>query len=134
MATTPMSPNMCSSWWVTHQRIMVPRVTSVMNHWIPVNLSLTGRIGTIVVPLPGLKVTRRSTQIRRMEIIPTGMTTKNHAAQEGLGSMFWRAMMFCGEAIGESMPPMFEARAIPRMRALDIWESEGRLRSMGFDC
>ena len=33
--------------------------------------------------------------------------------------------------MGESMPPMFEARAMPRMRALDIWESEGRLRNMG---
>lgn len=40
--------------------------------------------------------------------------------------------MFCGDAIGESIPPMFEARAIPRMRALDISESAGRLRSIGW--
>jgi hypothetical protein len=39
--------------------------------------------------------------------------------------------MFWGEAMGESMPPILEARAMPRMRAFDICESEGKLRSIG---
>lgn len=39
--------------------------------------------------------------------------------------------MFWGEAIGESIPPILEARAMPRISALDIWESDGRLRSIG---
>lgn len=95
------------------------------------NLSFTVRIGTIVVPLLGLKVTRRSSQIRRMEIMPTGRTMKNQINHEGFGSMFWRAIMFWGDAMGDSIPPILEARAIPRIRALDIWESDGRLRSMG---
>jgi len=40
--------------------------------------------------------------------------------------------MFCGDAMGESIPPIFEASAMPRMRALDIGESDGRLRSIGY--
>ena len=40
--------------------------------------------------------------------------------------------MFCGEAIGEAAPPILEARAIPRMRALEKRDSEGRLRSKGW--
>lgn len=35
--------------------------------------------------------------------------------------------------MGESIPPIFEARAIPRMTALDIGESDGKLRSMGLE-
>jgi hypothetical protein len=42
--------------------------------------------------------------------------------------------MFWGEAMGDSMPPMFEARAIPKMSALDMSESEGRFRSIGYVC
>ena len=42
--------------------------------------------------------------------------------------------MFWGEAIGESIPPMFEASAIPRMTALDMLESDGKLRSIGCTC
>lgn len=67
----------------------------------------------------------------RIEIMPTGNATKNQVPQEGGGFMIWRATMFWGEAMGESIPPTLEARAIPRMSALDIWESDGRLRSMG---
>lgn len=32
MAMTPMSPKVLSSWWLTHHRTMVRRVTSVINH------------------------------------------------------------------------------------------------------
>lgn len=40
--------------------------------------------------------------------------------------------MFCGEAMGEAAPPILEARAIPRMRALEKLESEGKLRRSGW--
>ena len=56
---------------------------------------------------------------------------KNQMPQPGWGSMFWRAMRFCGLAIGEAAPPMLEERAIPRRRALDMGLSDGRLRRMG---
>ena len=131
MATTPMSPKTGSSWWLTHQRMMVTTVTMLMKYWTPVNLSLSGRIGTMVVPRPGWKVTRRRSQIRTMEMMQTGSATKNHTPQEGSGCMFWRAMRFWGEAIGEAAPPMLEERAMPRRSALVIFESAGRLRRMG---
>ena len=69
--------------------------------------------------------------MRRMEMIQTGRAMKNQTPQPGCGRMFWRAMMFCGEAMGEAAPPMLEARAMPRMRALEKLESEGRLRRSG---
>ncbi len=34
--------------------------------------------------------------------------------------------------MGEAAPPMLEARAMPRMRALEKRESDGRLRSIGW--
>ena len=111
---------------------MVTTVTPLMNHCTPVNLSFIGRIGTIVVPFPGWKVIRSSTQIRRMEIMQTGRATKNQTPQLGWGRIFWRAIMFCGEAMGEAAPPILEARAIPRMRALEKLESEGKLRRSGW--
>ena len=121
-----------SSGCVTHHKTMVPSVVKEMNHCTPENLSFTGRIGTITVPFPGLNDMRRSTQIMSIDIMPTGRVTKNHVIHDGCGCIIWRAMIFCGEAIGESIPPMLEARAIPMMTALDICESEGRLRSMGY--
>ena len=39
--------------------------------------------------------------------------------------------MFCGEAMGDAAPPMFAARAMPRIRALEKLESDGRLRRSG---
>ena len=105
----------------------------LMNHCTPVNLSFIGRMGTMLVPLPGWKVTRSNTQIRRMEIMQTGSAMKNQTPQLGWGRMFWRAIMFCGEAMGEAAPPMLEARAMPRIRALEKSESEGRLRRRGLN-
>lgn len=103
----------------------------LMKYCTPVNLSFIGRIGTMVVPLPGWNVASRRTQIRRMEMMQTGRATKNHMPQLGCGRMFCRAMIFCGEAIGEAAPPMLEASAIPRMSAFEKLESEGRLRRSG---
>lgn len=88
-------------------------------------------MGTIVVPFAGLNVTKSKIQIRRIEMTPTGMAMKNHIPQDGCGSIIANAIIFCGEAIGESIPPIFEERAIPRINALDILESDGRLRSIG---
>jgi len=68
----------------------------------------------------------------RIEIMPTGMVTKNHVTHDGCGCIIWRATIFCGEAIGDNIPPMLEASAIPMITAFDIGESEGRLRSMGY--
>ena len=86
----------------------------------------------MVVPFPGWKVTSKRTQIRRIEMMQTGRAMKNQTPQLGWGRMFWRAIIFCGEAMGEAAPPMLEARAMPRMRALENLESEGRLRRSGW--
>lgn len=94
MAITPMSPNVLSSWWLTHHRHIVPIVTMVMNHWMPVNLSFTGRMGMIVVPRLGLKVIRRRTQMARIERMQIGNAIKNHIPQLMAGSMFCNAMIF----------------------------------------
>lgn len=67
-----------------------------------------------------------------MEIMQIGSATKNHAPHPGCGFMFWRAIRFCGEAMGEAAPPILELRAMPRMSAFDILESEGKLRKIGW--
>lgn len=67
-----------------------------------------------------------------MDIMPTGSAMKSHWIQLGSVIMVSMAMRFCGDAIGESMPPILDASAIPRIRAFDIFESDGRLRSMGY--
>ena len=64
-------------------------------------------------------------------MMQTGRATKNHDSQLGSGFMFCRAIIFCGEAMGEAAPPILEERAIPRIRALEKFESAGRLRSSG---
>lgn len=86
----------------------------------------------MVVPLPGWNVTSSKSQMSRMEMMQMGRATKNQVPQPGWGCIFWRAMMFWGEAIGEAAPPMLEARAMPRMRALEKEESDGRLRRRGW--
>ena len=67
----------------------------------------------------------------RTEMMQTGRAMKNQIPHDGCGRMFCSAMMFCGEAIGEAMPPRLQARAMPRMRALLKLESLGRLRRRG---
>ena len=71
--------------------------------------------------------------MKRMETMQTGSAMKNQTPQLGWGRMFCRAIIFCGEAMGEAAPPMLEASAIPRMRALEKFESEGRFRRRGFE-
>lgn len=69
----------------------------------------------------------------RIEMMHTGRAMKNQIPQDGWGRMFCRAIMFCGEAMGEAAPPMLEARAMPRIRDLEKAESEGRLRRRGYE-
>jgi hypothetical protein len=61
----------------------------------------------------------------------TGKAMKNQMPQDGSGFMFWSAIRFWGEAMGDAAPPMFDARAIPRSNALVMLESAGRLRRIG---
>ena len=132
MAITPMSPKIDCSWWLTHHNTMVARVTSEMNHWMPVNLSLIGRMGTIVVPRSGRNVRRSRSQIRTILMMQTGSAMKNHTPQPGWGFMFCNAIKFWGLAMGDAAPPMLDARAIPRRRARDMGESEGRFLRIGW--
>lgn len=68
----------------------------------------------------------------RIEIMQTGRAMKNHVPHEGCGRMFWSAIIFCGEAIGDAAPPILDASAIPRISALEKFESAGRFLSMGW--
>ena len=61
----------------------------------------------------------------------TGRETKHQNPLLGGVRWFGRAIMVWGAATGEAAPPMLEARAMPRMRAFEKLESEGRLRSSG---
>lgn len=61
----------------------------------------------------------------------TGIETANQPNHEIGGFMYSSAMRFCGDEIGEAIPPMFDARAIPRMRAFANGESRGRVRRIG---
>lgn len=106
-------------------------VTRLMKYWTPENLSLTGLMGTMVVPRPGWNVNTKRPQINRIEMMHTGSATKNHVPQLTLGCIFCSAMMFCGDAIGDAAPPTLAASAIPRTRAFEKCESGGRFRSSG---
>ncbi len=86
----------------------------------------------MVVFLPGRKVTSRSSQISRIVMIHTGSAMKNQIPQPGWGSMFWRAIRFCGLAIGDAAPPILDARAMPRMSAFDMSLSLGRFLRIGW--
>ena len=111
--------------------MIVTMVTKDIKYCTPENLSFTGRIGTMVVPLPGLNDTKSNAHITVMDKMQTGNATKNQAPQLGAGRMFCKAMMFCGLAIGEAIPPILDAKAIPRMSALENLDSEGRFLNIG---
>lgn len=92
---------------------------------------MIGRIGAIVVFLPGCRVTNSMIQIRTIEMTDTGSAMKNHVPQLGWGAMFCRAIRFCGLAIGLAMPPILLAKAMPSKSALLILLSLGRFRRIG---
>lgn len=112
--------------------MIVATVTIEMNHWIPVNLSFIGRMGTIVVFLPGRKVIKSNSQMRMITMMQTGRATKNQTPHPGGGDMFCKAMRFWGDAIGEAEPPMFAESAMPRSKAFVMSLSAGRLRRIGW--
>lgn len=87
----------------------------------------------MVVLRPGRKVTSSRSQISRMLMMQTGSATKNQIPQPGCGCMFCSAMRFCGEAMGDAAPPMFDAKAIPSNKDFDMSLSAGRFRRMGYD-
>ena len=68
----------------------------------------------------------------KTEIEQRGMETSSHWGQVGGGFIFCRAMIFCGEEIGDAIPPMLEAKAIPRMRHRAYCELCGKVRRMGY--
>ena len=110
---------------------MVKKVTNMTKYWTPVSLSFTVLMGIMTVPLSGRKVMRRKIQMRTIEMMQTGIVIKNQTSQFGAGFMFCSAMMFWGLAMGEAIPPIFDASAIPRIKALGNFESAGRFRSNG---
>ena len=67
-----------------------------------------------------------------MEMMQTGRATRNQTPQLGSGRIFWRAMIFWGEAIGEAAPPILEANAMPSMSAFEKLESDGKFLSNGW--
>lgn len=69
--------------------------------------------------------------MRRIDMIHTGRATKNQTPHDGSGFMFWSAMRFWGEAMGDAAPPMLDDSAMPRSNAFVMSESAGRLRRMG---
>lgn len=86
----------------------------------------------MVVPLPGWNVARSTSHIKRMEMMQTGRATRNQTPQLGSGRIFWRAMIFWGEAMGEAAPPILEANAMPSMSAFEKLESDGKFLSRGW--
>mmetsp|Transcript_21687 Transcript_21687/g.55213 ORF Transcript_21687/g.55213 Transcript_21687/m.55213 type:complete len:359 (-) Transcript_21687:980-2056(-) len=90
-------------------------------------LGLSGR--TSCVLRHGWYTARMRPQHTKLLMTATGSATANHASQEGgLPSMDMRSMakMFWGDEIGEVIPPMLEARAMPMTRDL----AKGVLTSM----
>ena len=69
--------------------------------------------------------------MRTMEMAETGRETANQEPQSSWGSMALSAMRFCGLAMGEAAPPIFELSAIPSSNAFDMSLSDGRFRRIG---
>lgn len=116
-AITPISPTYSSIECSAHHKAIVTKQTNTTQYCCFVNLSFSGRISLITNTSPsgavlGLYETMSKSQIRKFEIIPTGSETANHCNQSNLGSIFWMAMRFWGEDMGEACPPMLAAKAI----------------------
>ena len=71
--------------------------------------------------------------MKKIEVEATGIEPANQPNQEIGGFMYSRAMRFWGEEIGEAIPPMFEARAIPRMSDFEKGDLAGRVRRIGYN-
>lgn len=68
-------------------------------------------------------------KLPRME---SGIDIINHSPQEGAGSIFWIAIIFCGEEMGDAIPPKLDANAIPMIKQGANLESEGKVRRIGY--
>lgn len=66
-----------------------------------------------------LKVKSSKIHISRILTMQTGIDMMNHSIQDGGGDMRPNEKMFWGDEIGDDIPPIFEARAIPRIRDLE---------------
>lgn len=67
----------------------------------------------------------------KSKTMQTGMETANHWNQEGGGCMLPMATTFCGDEIGEAIPPTLAAIAIPMIKALAYVDFGGWLRRIG---
>lgn len=61
----------------------------------------------------------------------TGMATANQESHPRGGSMYSSAIRFCGDEIGEDWPPMFDARAMPRISDFENVDLGGSVRKIG---
>lgn len=128
----PMSPKNHASLLSTHHRTIVAIVTALTAHCVLVNgslLTLTGLMTTFEPPARYDQ--RRISQMQTTEVNETGIETLNQPIQEMGGFMYSSAMRFCGDEMGEAIPPMLEARAMPRMSAFENGDLDGRVRRMG---
>lgn len=113
----PISPNLSLSLLEIHQRKIVKILVMDTNHWVIVNGSRIGWNCRILISLESvLKVRSKTIQMSRMLTMHTGIEMMNHSIHEGGGDIRPNEKMFCGEEIGDDIPPMLEAKAIPRMR------------------
>lgn len=69
--------------------------------------------------------------MKKIDAEATGMETANHPSQEIGGFIYSRAIKFWGDEIGEAIPPMLDAKAIPRMSDFEKGDFAGRVRRIG---
>ena len=111
----PISPKTPFRVFAKHHSTMVIQVTMTMYHCLTVNGSETGWIFKIFTVGSIGKLNNKMIQIPKMQRTETGIATMNHVVHDGVGFIIPIDMMFCGDAIGEDIPPMFEANAIPKI-------------------
>ena len=61
----------------------------------------------------------------------TGIDTTNHSPQDGVGCKLPNAKIFCGDAIGDAIPPTLEANVIPQIKAFEYPQDEGNNLRIG---
>lgn len=128
----PISPKIPFRVLAKHHRTMVTQVTITMYHCLTVKGSETGWIFKILTVGSIGKLNKRMTQIPKMQSTDTGMATINHVVHEGVGFIIPIDMMFCGDAIGEDIPPMLEAKAIPKINDFAYLQFLGNVLNRGW--
>lgn len=69
--------------------------------------------------------------MKKIEVEATGIETANQPSHEMGGFIYSNAIKFCGEEMGEAIPPIFDASAIPRMSDLEKGDFAGSVRKIG---